>query len=268
LAKWGSVLPALCDEYRTGRPSPHICLAEFLAEDLAEELALEPVPFLPDHGSLERMWPISQRASLPLRLGRITDELNSPQFLVWLSDLTGVSQLVADPAVFAGGLRQYDPGESLNFSSSAATHPLNPAWCRRVVLVLYLTPHWQQEWRGAMELSDSRTGKSLARYPSLFNHALIFSADDGCLFGFSDPLRCPRGVSQRSLVLYYYTVEGSAKHAPGLDESGNPPGDGWSTRAFSWLRRSGREGNFTHPRKSSAAPGLARRVLSFPSKRS
>src|SRR5882672_11266749 len=180
--KWDPVLRTLCDEYRTNSPSPHIYLADFLDESTACTIARDfPGPTAPGwtcykHQNENKLG-MAQRSMFPGVLRRVIDELNSPEFVEWLSNLTGISGLVADPALDGGGLHQAGRGGFLNLHTDFTAHHYQQNWRRRVNLIVYLTPNWQDEWGGALEFWNSASKCLAARYPSLFNHAVIFNTD-------------------------------------------------------------------------------------------
>jgi len=117
--KWNPVLRTLCDEYRANSPSPHIYLADFLEDDTACMIARDfPSPAAPGwtyykHQNENKLG-MTQRSMFPGVLGKVVDELNSPEFVEWISDLTGISGLVSDPALDGGGLHQAGRGGFLN----------------------------------------------------------------------------------------------------------------------------------------------------------
>jgi len=238
--KWSPVLRALCDEYRGNLPSPHIYLADFLDEDTAHAIAREfPGPAAPGwtyykHQNENKLG-MTQRSMFPGTLGKVVDELNSPDFVGWLSDLTGISDLVADPALDGGGLHQASCGGFLNLHTDFTAHHYQSNWRRRVNLIVYLTPNWQDEWGGALEFWDNSSTKRTARYPSLFNHAVIFNTDDRSLHGFPDPLICPENVSRNSLALYYYTVEDKPRLVVRATNYHARPNDSRKKAALIWL---------------------------------
>src|SRR3954469_24545083 len=117
--KWDPVLRMLCDEYRGNVPSPHIYLAEFLEEDTARAIARDfPAPEAPGwtyykHQNENKLG-MTQRSIFPEVLGKVVDELNSPEFVDWLSKLTGISGLIPDRGLDGGGLHQASYGGFLN----------------------------------------------------------------------------------------------------------------------------------------------------------
>jgi 2OG-Fe(II) oxygenase superfamily len=209
-AKWGPLVRHLARQYRAAAPFPHIYLAPFLEPEVAETAAEDfPESQSADwirykHGNENKMG-LNRRALFPDSIKDIVDELNSPPFVAWLSELTGISNLIADPTLDGGGLHQAERNGFLNVHTDFSVHHYRPHWQRRVNLIVYLTPEWRDEWGGALEFWDARVKKRAVHYFPRFNHAVIFNTDDCSFHGFPDPLRCPEHLSRRSLALYYYT---------------------------------------------------------------
>jgi len=238
--KWNPVLRTLCDEYRANSPSPHIYLADFLEDDTARMIARDfPSPAAPGwtyykHQNENKLG-MTQRSMFPGVLGKVVDELNSPEFVEWISDLTGISGLVSDPSLDGGGLHQAGRGGFLNLHADFTAHHYQKNWRRRVNLIVYLTPKWQDERGGALEFWNGASKCCAARYPSLFNHAVIFNTDDRSLHGFPDPLQCPENLARNSLALYYYTVEDKPRLVVRATDYRARPGDNRKKAALIWL---------------------------------
>jgi hypothetical protein len=238
--KWGAALPVLAKRYRENHPCPHIHLADFLDSPTALVMAEE----FPTHSSQawthykhtnENKLGMPKRDLFPPTLGAVTDELNSPEFVAWLSELTGIPSLIADPMLEGGGLHQSGPGGYLNVHTDFSMHHFHSHWHRRVNLILYLNPGWREEWGGSIELWESKMARCGARYSPLLNHALIFTTDERSLHGFPDPLTCPQGTSRKSLALYYYTVEQDKKFAVHSTDYFARPQDGTWKALSIWL---------------------------------
>ena len=75
-------------------------------------------------------------------MGAVVDELNSAAFVAWLSELTGIPDLIADPSLEGGGLHQSGTGGFLNVHADFTTHRHQKHWRRRVNVIVYLNPHW------------------------------------------------------------------------------------------------------------------------------
>jgi hypothetical protein len=239
-SKWRSKLPELAREYRAGKPFPHICLPEFMDPEIVARMATE---FPDPHSEAwtrykhhnENKLGMAKRDLFPYNLGQVADELNSPEFVQWLSALTGISGLMPDPSLEGGGLHQSKRGGFLNVHTDFTMHHYHKNWRRRVNLILYVNPEWELSWGGAIELWDGKMKECVAKFPPLFNHALVFSTQEGSFHGFPEPLRCPEHVSRKSLALYYYTLEPNAKPVARSTDYRPRPGDGFVKSALIWL---------------------------------
>jgi Rps23 Pro-64 3,4-dihydroxylase Tpa1-like proline 4-hydroxylase len=238
--KWSAQLPGLAARYQANPPCPHILLKDFVRLNAAMECANEfPGPstqaWTQYKHQNENKLGLNKRDSFPPALGRLTDELNSPEFVAWLSRLTGIDGLMPDPSLEGGGLHQSTRGGFLNIHTDFSMHHYHKQWRRRVNLILYLNPDWQAAWGGAIELWDLQMTTCVVKYPPFLNHALIFNTNEKSLHGFPDPLQCPEHASRKSLALYYYTLEPNANvHARSTDYKSRP-GDGVVKSGLIWL---------------------------------
>jgi Rps23 Pro-64 3,4-dihydroxylase Tpa1-like proline 4-hydroxylase len=238
--KWNSSLPELSKQYSTNQPFPHIHLADFLDLRLAQALADE----FPVDGTNrwtqykhhnENKLGMAKRELFPPQLRAAADELNSPEFVSWLSSLTGIQGLLPDPSLEGGGLHQSARGGFLNVHTDFSMHHYHKNWRRRVNVILYLNPGWQDDWGGAIEFWEKGMQRCAAKYPPRLNHAVIFTTDERSLHGFPDPLRCPQGVARKSLAFYYYTVEEHAKATSHSTDYFARPSDTWKEKALIWM---------------------------------
>ena len=269
--KWGTALPALAKRYRENNPCPHILLEDFLEPATALAMAQEfPQPtsdaWTQYKHANENKLGMPKREMFPPTIGAVTDELNSPEFVAWVSELTGIPGLLADPILEGGGLHQSGPGGYLNVHTDFSMHHFHTNWHRRVNLILYLNPDWQEQWGGAIELWEQKMTRCAAKYPPLINHALIFTTDERSLHGFPDPLTCPAGQSRKSLALYYYTVE--QQHlAPHSTDYFARPQDGMGKSTMIWLDKKAVDLYSRAKARFGVSDEFASKVLGFLSKR-
>jgi hypothetical protein len=139
-----------------------------------------------------------------LNTAHLTQYLNSGPFLAYLEKLTGISNLIADPSFFGGGLHWIESGGYLEIHADF-NHLKKYNLARRINLLLYLNTNWKDEYNGELELWDSATMTKRKAVAPLFNRAVIFSTVKEALHGHPTPLVVPPGVARRSLALYYYT---------------------------------------------------------------
>jgi hypothetical protein len=197
--------------YAANTPFSHIVIDEFFDQHtldgvLAEVDALDRSKRYAKF--LDRETGHNKFAFLPDVVGcntaRLTQYLNSGPFLAYLENLTGISNLIADPSFFGGGLHWIENGGYLEIHADF-NHLRKYNLARRINLLLYLNKDWKDEYNGQLELWDRATmtkGKAVA---PLFNRAVIFSTVKEALHGHPTPLAAPPGFARRSLALYYYT---------------------------------------------------------------
>lgn len=203
-------LAALKESYRRASPFPHILLPGLVDRAALERAAAQ----FPDVGGRdwiqythfnERKFGKNDRSRFPPAIAALVDELQSSRFVGWLSRLTGIEGLMPDPVLDGGGLHASQRGGFLNIHTDFRKHHQFEGWQRRVNLILYLNPDWQEEWNGHLELWNSDMSACVRKYSPSFNHAVVFTTDGPSYHGHPAPLACPPGVARRSLALYYFT---------------------------------------------------------------
>lgn len=238
-ARWGERLPELARRYQEAEPFPHIHLEGFLGEAVARRMAAEfPRPadttWIQYKHYNERKLGKTERAEFPPEIGRVVDELNSPELVAWLSELTGIDGLLPDPSLEGGGLHQTEHGGFLNIHSDFTMHHHHHDWRRRVNLILFLNEGWREEWGGAIELWERDMSRCAVKVAPRLDHVVIFSTTEDSFHGYADPIACPPETTRKSLALYYYTVE-TEPHAPPRSTNYRArPGDG-ARAALIWL---------------------------------
>ena len=96
--KWQARLPRLARQYRENKPCPHILLEGFVEPEAALAMAKEfPQPtsdaWTQYKHANENKLGLAKRQLFPPALAAVTDELNSPEFVAWISELTGIPNL-------------------------------------------------------------------------------------------------------------------------------------------------------------------------------
>lgn len=197
--------------YVTNTPFPHIVIDEFFDRQTLEGVLAEADAL--DRSKryakfLDRETGHNKFAFLPDVVGpntaRLTQHLNSGPYLAYLEKLTGISNLIADPSFFGGGLHWIENGGYLEIHADF-NHLKKYNLARRINLLLYLNKDWKDEYHGQLELWDRSTMTKSKAVAPLFNRAVIFSTVTEALHGHPTPLAAPPGIARRSLALYYYT---------------------------------------------------------------
>jgi hypothetical protein len=198
--------------YKSAEPYPHIVLDNFL-EPGAAEAAIREFPVLDRDQwnnylhTNERKFSHTNPETWGPTLRAILEELNSPRFVKFISELIGVEGLIADPSLEGGGLHQSTTGGFLNVHADFTVHPHNRKWQRRANILLYLNDDWKQEYGGDLELWSADMKHCVKKVMPVANRVLIFTTDVTSFHGHPEPMQCPEGVARRSMALYYFSVE-------------------------------------------------------------
>jgi hypothetical protein len=236
--------------YQSAEPYPHIVIDNFLEPGAVDEAIAEFPPLDPEQWTNfihvnERKFSNTDPGTWGKTLQQILDELNSPRFVRFVSQLLGVDDLIADPSLEGGGLHQSTRGGFLNIHADYTVHPHNRTWQRRANLLLYLNEDWKPEYGGDLELWSADMKQCVEKVAPISNRALIFTTDVTSFHGHPEPMGCPEGAARRSLALYYFSVEKapmvrSTQYRP-------RPGDGAHSiliradtqmlRAYDWAKR-------------------------------
>lgn len=130
--------------------------------------------------------------------------LNSQPFLEFLTNLTGIENLIPDPFFDGGGCHQIQPGGLLKIHADFNKHPKTKL-DRRLNVLVYLNEDWHEEYGGHFELWDKEMKESKKKILPLFNRMALFSTTSTSYHGHPNPLTCPPDRTRKSLALYYYT---------------------------------------------------------------
>jgi 2OG-Fe(II) oxygenase superfamily len=268
LERWQSRLPDLVRQYQHNQPFPHIHLVDFLETEIARRAAAEfPKPtdtsWIQYKHYNENKLGKTDRAEFPPLIGRLIDELNAPEFVVWLSELTGIAGLMPDPTLEGGGMHQTERGGFLNMHADFTHHHHHPDWRRRCNLILYLNEGWQEEWKGAIELWDRGMKKCAVKVSPLLNHVVIFNTTEESYHGYPEPISPPEGITRKSLALYYYTKEANTSFAPRSTNYQARPEDGRLRSSLIWLDKKLLAGYSKVKSKLGLSDQFASKVLGF-----
>lgn len=212
---WQTTLPTDSARYQQNQPYPHIVLENFLDEQAAER-ALAAFPAVGDAGWIhyvhvnEKKHGLNKMDLLPPAIQAVIGEMNSPRFVAYLSQLTGIPNLLPDNSLEGGGLHQSKRNGFLNVHADFTVHPHKRNWRRRVNLLIYLNHDWLPDYRGDLELWDRQMQGVVQKIAPVFNRCVIFNTDEDSYHGLPDPILCPDDMTRKSIALYYFTEEAVA----------------------------------------------------------
>lgn len=208
--RWRGELDRLSSLYRAAQPFPHVVLEDFLEARAAESVLAE----FPDQAGTpwihylhvnEKKLGLNAWSAFGPATRAAFEELNSPRFLQFLGQLTGIEGLFADGSLEGGGLHWTRAGGYLNVHADFTVHPHHRDWERRINLLVYLNRDWDPSFGGDLELWDVGMKRCVERVAPLFNQAVIFNTSAQAYHGHPEPLVCPADRSRVSMALYYFT---------------------------------------------------------------
>jgi len=210
--------------YLSAKPFPNIMLDDFLPNQILEKVISEfPSPdanlewrknvIKMDDAKIVQINKLgfSDETKLHPVIRQLLWELNSSKFLFFLEKLTGIKNIIPDPHMFGGGLHQSLPGAVLKIHADFNRHPL---WKlrRRLNLILFLNKDWKEEYGGHIELWSSDLQRCEQKILPIANRFVLFTLSEKSFHGHPKPLNCPKGMTRKSIAMYYYdndTVEES-----------------------------------------------------------
>lgn len=218
-------------------PFSHIVVDNFLNDEIARSVALEFPEFDSDDWrvynneievkKLQNHWDKFGPATY-----RLMQFLNSREFIGKIESMTGCD-LYPDYGLNGGGLHSHKRGGKLNVHLDYSIHPKLKLE-RRVNLLIYLTPGWDESWGGFLGLWAKASGKNapgelVETIVPVFNRAVLFDTTQDSWHGLPDEIMCPEGVTRNSLAVYYLCKprdgadeRGKALFAPYKDQAEDP----------------------------------------------
>ena len=106
----------------------------------------------------------------------ITFAFQDKRIIDKVAELTGISDAVGDPHLYAGGISAMERGHFLN-PHIDNSHDGEQKNYRVLNLLYYITPGWRPENGGNLELWDEKVTKPV-EIPSLFNRLVLMSTND------------------------------------------------------------------------------------------
>ena len=200
---------ALYQAFKDGKPFPHLVIDGLFGSDLLELIAGEFSAFKPsdwlhinsDNESTRRS---KYNSALKAASNFYFATIHSRAFVEFLTDVTGVDNLIPDPNLLGGGLHEVRTGDWFGVHVDFALHSktrLN----NELVLITYLNKDWKEDYGGALELWDAATNTRAKAIVPLFGRTVILKHGETSLHGHTEPVKAPDGRPRRSVAAYYYS---------------------------------------------------------------
>ena len=142
---------------------------------------------------------------LPRSVLNLINFCNSKTFLNALEEITGEEGLIPDPYFEGGGIHSTINKGFLKMHTDFNWHNKLKLY-RRLNLLIYVNPIWEEEWLGHLKFGIKK-GNLIEITQSIlptFNKTVLFTTTDSSYHGHPDQLNAPKGVSRKSIAIYYY----------------------------------------------------------------
>jgi hypothetical protein len=196
-------------KYISAEPFPSISFDNFFNEDALNEILAE----FPDlksradynfNNANENKLATKGEYKLSNNAREFIRFLNSQVFLDFLTNLTGIENLIPDPTLAGGGYHELKPGGFLKIHSDFNKHP-DTRLDRRINVLVYLNKNWKSEYGGQFELWNESMTECVTKIEPNFNTMAVFSTTSKSYHGNPNVIQCPDGSSRKSIAMYYYT---------------------------------------------------------------
>ena len=228
----------LSQAYASAVPFPHIVIDDFLPAPILEAcLATFPNP-TSETVTYDRDQERFKRQFNPDYLEPRTRSLfysfNSFPFIQVMENITGIRGLIPDPFFLGAGFHEIGQGGHLSVHADFNHHkPMNLE--RRINVLIYLNKDWEDAYGGQLELWDEKMITKVKSITPKFNRCVIFNTTSKSYHGNPEKVRHPRGVSRKSIALYYYTSTWRAGNREHTTQFKARPGAGdrvdWQVKA-------------------------------------
>ena len=193
------------DRFAGAEPFPHMVIDELFDPAFLVQAARD----FPDPGEMADkpgragVLEMSDRGLVPSRLVDVSDELLSARFTAWLSYVSGLDDLMTDPAGNWGVLRQSGDGVEGKIHVPPQRHPDQP-WYRRLTLILHVSEGLSDVNGGCLQLWDRDKTAPRTTIAPLFNRAVVF-LNSPTAYHNASRTRLRPGQMRRIMQALYFT---------------------------------------------------------------
>lgn len=200
----------LAERYRSASPIPHLIVDNFLPENIFKDLCTDIKDYPADKWIFKQLGGTSgirkeaRDFSDSYTLQSVMLNLTGHNFVSWMSDVTGSTDIIPDPHHLGAGLTSA-PTEStlglhIDFNWNN-TLKLN----RKFNLIFYANEAWEDSWNGDLEFWNKAGTECLYTIKPTPNRLVFWEYEQDLIHGFTKPLACPLSVERQNLMTIYYS---------------------------------------------------------------
>lgn len=210
---------AFAREFQAGDPFPHVLIEDFFSPEMAKRL-LDDFPRFEERFARGEMGDVGRKAArrdvrnISEAYREIDDFIQTSEFLDLMSEITQIPSLIYDSEYHGGGTHENLDHASLYPHVDFNYHP--KGWHRRLNLIVYLNPAWEEAWGGNLELHTNPwnpVADCVKTVTPRFNYAVLFETSERSWHGFRR-IHLPedrRHLSRKSFAIYLYTNDRPAE---------------------------------------------------------
>ena len=213
--------PDLADEFASAEPYRHVVIPDFFSEEFSRRL-MEDFPSFDERiarneaGNPGRKAVQSKVRDISPAFQELDDFIQTSEFLDMISDITGIPDLLYDPEYTGGGTHENLDGQGLDPHVDFNYHP-RTGWHRRLNLIVYLNPEWEESWGGNFDLHSDpweprhRPDEDGAAACSTGASSSRRTSTPGTASRRSELPEEHKDASRRSFAIYLYTKDRPAE---------------------------------------------------------
>jgi hypothetical protein len=216
--------------YTSGAPFPHLVIDGLFPSDRLRTLVEDfesapPGTWREIQSELQKKRATPPDSPLPANVQDYFNTLNSGPFLRFLSDVTGIQNLIPDPALHGGGMHEVGEGGAFEIHIDFERHP-RTFLDNRLVVITYLNDDWLPEDGGSLELWHMKPARCAETITPRFGRTVILEQSRLAAHGHPQPIR--PGRKRRSVTAYFYTNGRASRTASNLLPTTYVAHDGYS----------------------------------------
>lgn len=199
-------------DFKDSGPIPHVVIDDVFSSKVFEQIKNAELPPLSeqcwDHynNPLEKKYALNSALRIPPTLHWIMWIFTQSWGLQFVKEVTGMDDLVCDPKLTGAGVHRIARGGKLDLHLDHQTNPNMPGYERKVNLIYWIHPKWEEEWKGHLELwdGDGKPEEMVGEIMPKPNRMAIFECSNHSFHGHPDALECPPEEYRTSIALYYF----------------------------------------------------------------
>jgi len=199
--------------YTETYPFPHMIIDNFLTEEYLEPLVKEVSALQIENAYYQ----VTRKNALEYNkfafntnVGTLTsslfNELVSESFVKSMETMTGIHPILPNDLSLKGAgvhkIKQ-DGYLAVHTDFNTYTHPEHGKLDRRINILIYLNPDWQEAYKGHLWLCTNK--EPVKKILPILNRCVIFNTTCNSFHGHPERLMVPPDIFRTSIACYYYT---------------------------------------------------------------